>query len=103
MMPQPMKSNVVRRLPADYTAVEDGTEDDDPGLSGLGLTGLGAATDQLYRRHEGGLLSRVLGVAVHTLLQEVARLRLTLEWEATRLALAKMGPRIASPCARGWH
>jgi ATP-dependent exoDNAse (exonuclease V) beta subunit len=55
-----------------------------------------AASTTLYTRHEGGLLSRALGTAVHTLLEELVRLRTTLSWEAARSALAGSEPRIAA-------
>lgn len=91
VVPQPAQSNFVRRLPANYKADLDRAGDRDSVL-----VRLGAQADQLYRRHEGGLLSRALGIAVHTLLQELAQLRLTHKWESARSALAKRGPRIAS-------
>jgi ATP-dependent exoDNAse (exonuclease V) beta subunit len=50
----------------------------------------------LYARHEGGLLSRALGIAVHTLLEELARLRAGLDWEAARSALTHFEQRIAA-------
>lgn len=90
-MPQAAKSNLIWRLPADYKAAQAVRDDED-----RVLIGSSAAADQLYRRHEGGLLSRALGIATHALLQELARLRLTLGWEEARSALAKLGPRIAS-------
>jgi ATP-dependent helicase/nuclease subunit A len=37
-----------------------------------------------------------LGTAVHTLLEELAHLRLTLEWEAARAALVRFEPRVAA-------
>jgi len=91
LMPQRAKTNLVRRLPADYQPVEVRTEGEDSSRMSHGT-----AADNLYRRHEGGLLSRALGVAVHTLLQELSRLRLTLEWHEARSTLANMGPRISS-------
>lgn len=51
---------------------------------------------QLYARHEGGTLSRALGVAVHTLLEEAAHLRNTLDWPATRRALTVFAPRLVA-------
>ena len=49
-----------------------------------------------YTRHEGGLLSRALGTAVHTLLEKLAHLRLNQEWEAARAALVRFEPRAAA-------
>ena len=57
---------------------------------------MGTGPAQLYSRHEGGLLSRALGTAVHTLLEELARQRARLDWEAARSALAGFEPRIAA-------
>jgi len=56
------------------------------------------ATDPLtlYHRHQGGLLSRVLGTAVHTLLEELAHLRTTQDWPQARAALQQYQPRIAA-------
>jgi ATP-dependent exoDNAse (exonuclease V) beta subunit len=51
---------------------------------------------RLYTRHEGGLLSRALGSAVHALLEELARLRGTNDWNASRAALQRFEPRIAA-------
>lgn len=51
---------------------------------------------RLYARHEGGLLSRALGTAIHALMEELARLRTTLEWEAARAALRRFEPRIVA-------
>ncbi len=50
----------------------------------------------LYHRHEGGLLSRALGSAVHALLEELARLRAGNDWNAARAALARFEPRITA-------
>ena len=85
------KATMVRRLPADFQIVRGGAE---PGSAPPIVPGADAG--QLYRRHEGGLQSRALGIAVHTLLQELARLRTAHPWEAARAALAQMEPRIVS-------
>jgi len=53
-----------------------------------------ASDSKFYARHEGGLLSRALGTAVHSLLEDLARLRATLDWEAARSALHGFEPRI---------
>jgi len=50
----------------------------------------------LYPRHQGGRLSRALGVAVHALLEELARLRTSMDWIAARAALQRFEPRIAA-------
>jgi ATP-dependent exoDNAse (exonuclease V) beta subunit len=51
---------------------------------------------QLYIRHEGGLLSRALGTAVHTLLETLARLHKSNDWDATRASIKQYQPRIAA-------
>jgi ATP-dependent exoDNAse (exonuclease V) beta subunit len=48
-----------------------------------------------YVRHQGGLLSRALGTAVHALLEELSRLRLELDWDAARIGVACLAPKIA--------
>jgi len=55
-----------------------------------------AASSTLYARHQGGLLSRVLGTAVHALLEELSRLRAAGDWAAARAALQHCEPRIAA-------
>jgi len=51
---------------------------------------------QLYTRHQGGLVSRALGSGVHALMEDLARLRLTLEWDQARAGLSRFEPRIAA-------
>ena len=51
---------------------------------------------RLYERHEGGLLSRALGKAVHTLLQQLAGLLLSHSREAAIAALSLLEPRVAA-------
>jgi ATP-dependent helicase/nuclease subunit A len=92
VMPSPAKPTLLRRLPLDYRPEHDGSAaspETEPGIPGVG-------TPRLYARHEGGLLSRALGTAVHTLLEELARLRTTNDWSAARAALRRFEPRIAS-------
>jgi ATP-dependent exoDNAse (exonuclease V) beta subunit len=60
------------------------------------VLGMGSGPNQLYTRHEGGVLSRALGRAVHALLEELAGLRARLDWEAARTALRAFEPRIAA-------
>jgi hypothetical protein len=55
-----------------------------------------AMVGKLYARHEGGLISRALGTAVHALLEEFAHLRVSLTTEQSREALALRPPRIAA-------
>jgi ATP-dependent exoDNAse (exonuclease V) beta subunit len=95
-MPSPIRPTLLRRLPADYrpqqarVLTQAGAESAVPGIG----------STRLYARHEGGLLSRALGTAVHTLLEELARLRAKLDWEAARSALRRLEPRVAAE-ARG--
>jgi hypothetical protein len=51
---------------------------------------------QLYERHEGGVLSRALGSAVHLLFEELARLRTAQEWPSARAALHEFQPRLTA-------
>jgi ATP-dependent exoDNAse (exonuclease V) beta subunit len=55
-----------------------------------------AVSSVLYARHQGGLLSRALGTAVHALLEDLSRLRTTNDWPAARAALQLCEPRIAA-------
>jgi ATP-dependent exoDNAse (exonuclease V) beta subunit len=91
VMPLPITPTSLRRLPADYNPPLDRLPAASAEESPIGM---GAA--RLYERHEGGLLSRALGSAVHKLLEELSRLRLQQEWPAARSALAQFAPRIAA-------
>jgi ATP-dependent helicase/nuclease subunit A len=86
------KITVMRRLPPEFQAPHDGHRA--LGIRGSRVTGDGGTV--LYRRHEGGVLSRALGSAVHKLLEELGRLRTALEWDDARIALAKLRPRLAA-------
>jgi len=57
---------------------------------------IGTVQENPYQRHEGGLISRALGNAVHKLLEELARLRATADWNAARAALPELRPRIVA-------
>ncbi len=84
VMPARIAPTVLRRLPADFrphSARERNTASV-PQVVGMG-------NESLYERHEGGLLTRALGITVHSLLEEAARLREMLNWDETRLELAK--------------
>ncbi len=50
----------------------------------------------LFERHEGGLVSRALGNAVHELFQRFAESRVTQTQEAAQASLASLAPRIAA-------
>jgi ATP-dependent exoDNAse (exonuclease V) beta subunit len=97
VMPSPAMPTVLRRLPPDYQhATAAIPESDSPQRQGA--PGLASETweNSFYARHEGGLLSRILGTAVHSFLEELARLRIGLEWDAARAALQQFAPRIAA-------
>ena len=55
-----------------------------------------AGAGRLYERHEGGLLSRALGKAVHELFQYLAQLLAAGTSEVVRESLVRMQPRIAA-------
>ena len=97
VMPSPIKPPSIRRLPADYRPPEAATERFFPKpITGAQDPASETWDYQLYQRHEGGLLSRALGIAVHSLLEELARLRQTHEWESARASLQHLQPRIAA-------
>jgi len=102
VMPSPARAKLLRRLPADY-----GRAPDLPQMAGapsfrhlsgerVGNLDSQLAAPRLYARHEGGLVSRALGRAVHALMEELARLRLTHESEAARDSLSRFAPRIGA-------
>jgi len=92
LMPAPARPTLLRRLPQEYkTAQADALS---RAAAQSVVTGTGPSG--LYSRHEGGLLSRALGTAVHALLEELARLRAILDWEAARKALQRFAPRMAA-------
>lgn len=82
-----------RRLPPDYRPPEVPSV---PGISAEDTIPGEAQTNNLYQRHEGGLLSRALGISVHTLLQDLARLHSTATLEASLAALQRLEPRIGA-------
>jgi ATP-dependent exoDNAse (exonuclease V) beta subunit len=123
VMPSPMRPTLLRRLPTDFSiqfgdrgfppiplksaewmghpagvgartnssqAIATGV----PGLAGAPGLDFDTWERSLYSRHEGGLLSRAMGRAVHSLLEELARLRATMDGEAARLALRSFEARI---------
>jgi ATP-dependent exoDNAse (exonuclease V) beta subunit len=84
-----IKPTLLHRLPADYESAQQGTE---ATPAPAPISGAG----QLYERHEGGRLSRALGTAVHAVLQQLARLRETGDWDEARSALKKTQSPVAS-------
>jgi ATP-dependent exoDNAse (exonuclease V) beta subunit len=102
VMPSPAKPTLLRRLPPEYRP-EEGKEFAPATKSNIPATMLGATAPDfrtwegsLYARHEGGMISRALGTAVHALLEELSRLRATNDWIAARSALEQFVPRIAA-------
>ena len=94
VMPSPVDSRLpvpthLRRLPSRFET--SCSEEGDP-ASQAGIRGSGS----LYERHGGGLHSRALGTAVHSLLEELARRRETLEWEAALDALPLLEQRLCA-------
>ncbi|MGC1461270.1 MAG: UvrD-helicase domain-containing protein [Terracidiphilus sp.] len=94
VMPPPLKPTQLRRLPPNYRP------DTAPSVpeKTMGAAGLDSETwnSELYTRHEGGLISRALGTAVHTYLENLAHLRTLNNWEESHTALQKIRPRIAA-------
>ncbi len=87
VMPPAIRPTLLRRLPPNHRFAEAQAPIQVAAQSAV--AGLGGAPASLYMRHEGGLLSRVLGTAVHKLLEELARLRAKLDWEAARIGLTE--------------
>jgi ATP-dependent exoDNAse (exonuclease V) beta subunit len=110
VMPSPTRPTLLRRLPPSYSfhnpvILSERSESKDLRFGFarrlgahelLGAPGLDSETGDrsLYTRHEGGLLSRTLGRAVHSLLEELSRLRATMDGEAARSALHAFEARI---------
>jgi ATP-dependent exoDNAse (exonuclease V) beta subunit len=88
----PEKPTWLRRLPAEFDAATG--EDIAPESTPSALVGMGFS--RLYARHEGGLISRALGTAVHALLEELARLRTSHDWPASRAAIHRLAPHVAA-------
>ncbi|HWE85543.1 MAG TPA: UvrD-helicase domain-containing protein [Terracidiphilus sp.] len=87
-MPLPPKNAVVRRLPGDYQPP--------PHLRPQSAQGRIAATGAaaLFTRHEGGMESRALGIAIHSFMEEIARHR------AARLPVRESGLALQSFLSR---
>ena len=88
IMPSPAKGTIIRRLGPDSESAAANVVDLKDTVAIIGLS----EADN-YARHEGGLLSRALGNVVHKLLEQMSRLRLTLDWDSVRAALAELRPR----------
>jgi ATP-dependent exoDNAse (exonuclease V) beta subunit len=100
-MPSPVKPTLLHRLPPGYQPGSASFPRQSVETAGerevqAAISSRGSSASHLYSRHEGGLLSRALGTAVHAFLEELSRLRIELDWEAARSALQKFEPRIAA-------
>jgi ATP-dependent exoDNAse (exonuclease V) beta subunit len=97
VMPAPIQPTQIRRLPPDYRTQPGAPSIRQPLGEWVGYEELPVeAASDLYQRHEGGLISRALGTAVHVLFQQLARLRATSVWPVARAALRQFEPRIAA-------
>jgi ATP-dependent helicase/nuclease subunit A len=81
----------VRRLPLDYRVPRQSRVEVD-GVEAIA----GGARAQLYARHEGGIVSRALGNAIHLLLEQLALLRTSMDWDAACARLRTMEPRVVA-------
>ncbi len=91
-MPSLSRSAILHRLPVDYQSPVAPLA----GKVDAAADVRGPDKDQLYQRHQGGLQSRALGTAVHSLLEELAHLRLAHDWPAARSELFKHAPSTAA-------
>ncbi len=90
VMPRRSMPTLVRRLPVDFQV---GSAIVPAVTLRQGLIG---NSSKPYQRHEGGLLSRALGSAAHRLLEELARLRATHDWDSAIAALDPLEPVISA-------
>jgi len=106
VMPAPAKPTRLRRLPPKFRIDSSGFV-----APSIPLSSAEAVREQeplavrapavfgnstLYARHDGGLHSRSLGTAVHSLLEEFSRLRTVLDADSARAELPGFLPRIAA-------
>ena len=101
IVPTPAKPTLLRRLPPDYRPSSASFQHLSAETAGerevqAAFRSSESSASRLYSRHEGGLLSRALGTAVHASLEELSRSRKELDWEAARAAILKLEPRIAA-------
>ncbi|MGA9672378.1 MAG: 3'-5' exonuclease, partial [Terracidiphilus sp.] len=90
-MPSQGKPTLLRRLPSDYRSPHG-----EQIARAAAEAVIGIDSSRVYDRHEGGLLSRALGTAVHALFEELARQRATSDWPTARAVLQRLEPRIAA-------
>lgn len=89
----------IRRLPSGYKrdglSVDAFQDNESVRRSQARVSAAEEGDASFYLRHQGGLLSRALGTAVHALLEELSRLRLELDWDPSRIGIARLVPKIA--------
>ena len=97
------KPTTLRRLPMDYGRMPDLTSARTPLWQGSDSSRVQQVpslpqtkTAEFFVRHEGGMLSRALGTAVHAFLDKLARLRETHEWPAALEMLRQYKPGITA-------
>jgi ATP-dependent helicase/nuclease subunit A len=90
VLPSRPKATLLRRLPANFTLEPSSETETIPNQLPL----FGIAADAVFTRHEGGPFSRVLGTAVHRLLEEMARLYPLHDWEDAATTLTPLLPRV---------
>jgi ATP-dependent exoDNAse (exonuclease V) beta subunit len=90
VIPSPLRPTRIRRLPEHFSP----SSPSHLAVERLLTFDSAPADAPLYARHEGGLASRALGIAVHSLLQHLARLRAESDWPSARAALQQYSPRI---------
>lgn len=103
VMPSPLNPTLLRRLPPNYTPAPEAVaisprlaEKVGTHASQTTISSSANGASFLYTRHQGGRLSRALGTAVHALLEELARLRTSNDWAASRLVLQRVEGAIAA-------
>ncbi len=85
LMPPAQAPTLMRRLPPAFPIAAKYLQVSSPAPVVVGMSNA-----DLYERHEGGLLTRALGVAVHSLLEHAAHLRSNHDWDETRAALSRL-------------
>jgi ATP-dependent exoDNAse (exonuclease V) beta subunit len=85
-MPVPRKPAILRHLPDDFEAAIPAR------ATGASASMVANAEAVLYRRHEGGAVSRALGSAIHALLEHTADLRAKMTAQDARRALPACAP-----------
>lgn len=92
VLPSPPVVTRLRRLPPDYQIAND----ERLAMQSHPEIGADAANTRLFERHEGGLLSRALGRAIHTMLEKLAKLRVDHDWGIARTMLSSAVPQVAA-------